>query len=148
MERRGPVIVGVLIFITLGILAVWALTPGERPSVPSDLTEVTDPAQIPQFLHLDRMHIATSTNYVGHKIFIVYGTLKNVSDKPLRLVDVKMMFKDYGGKVLEEGVYRAFEPKQKPLEPGTEYQFSLNFENLPKTWNYRTPQTEIAKLAY
>lgn len=147
-ERRTIVIIGAVIAIVLGALAVWTLLPSSARPVATDLTEISDPAELSRIIGLDHISIATSTNYVGHRIYVVSGKVKNLSDKRLRLIEVKMTFLDREENAVEEGVYKAFDVRQKPLEPGTEYRFELNFENLPRTWNYRVPNTEVAKAAY
>lgn len=147
-DRRAAVIIGVIVLVALGILGLWGLSPDDTTTTTDNLTEVIDPGTLRETVNLSHLGIETSTNYVGHKIYLVGGTLKNLSDKPLRLIEVKMSFMSYDGKMVEEGVHTAFELKQKSLEPGTEYRFKIAFENLPRTWNYRVPTTEIVKAAY
>ena len=91
---------------------------------------------------------STSENYVGHRLRVIRGWLKNVSDKPVRSVDAKFTFTDFDGKPVQETVNRVFEPFQKPIDPGTSYRFEVNFENLPRTWNYRVPVVEVVKIGY
>ena len=147
-DKRTALIIGGLIVVALGLVAGWALTAPD--STPSKLTELTDPASIQNVIQLnaDQVGILTSENYVGHRLRVIRGWLKNVSDKPVRTIDVKFTFTDYDGKPVQESVQRAFEITQKPLLPGTEYRFDINFENLPRTWNYRVPVTQVVKVGY
>jgi|SRR5688572_6437286 hypothetical protein len=149
MANRRPsiIIVGMLV-LGLGVIGTWVLSPKSTPAVPEGLTEVTAAEEIKQKVELSHIGIATSTNYLGHKVYLVHGTLKNISATPLRLVDVKMSFVDHHQKPVEESVHKAFEPKWNPLEPGTEYRFEMAFENLPRTWNYRVPNIAVVKVAY
>lgn len=152
MESRvaRPVALGIGIAVVagLGLLAVWGIGPRSLPSVPAGLTEVSDPAQLEKIIELSRLGILTSTNYLNQKVYIVRVTLRNVSPKPVRLIDVKMTFLDYDKKTIKEEVRAAFEPKQRPLEPGTEYRAELAFENPPRNWNYHVPDTKVVKAAY
>jgi len=148
LTRPVAIGIGLALVLAAGILAVWGLAPGNSPSIPAGLTEVTNSGELKSTLELSQVGILTSANYLGHKVYIVQGTLKNVSTKPIRLVDVKMTFLDYQKKHIHDEVHAAFEAKQRPLEPGTEYRFEINFENPPRTWNYHLPETEIVRAAY
>ena len=147
-DRRLPIFILGMLVLGLGLFAISKILPGTTSAVPEGLTEVTDPEIIQKTVEISHIGIATSTNYLGHKIYMVHATVKNISGEPLRLVDVKMTFVDYNKKSVEESVHKAFEPKWNPLEPGTEYRFELAFENLPRTWNYRVPAMEVVKVAY
>jgi hypothetical protein len=149
-ERRPAVIIAACIAIFLGIVVVWALIPSDGEEIPpaANLQEVTDSAAIQNRVELAHISIATSTNYFGHKIYLIHGVLKNVSDKPIRAIEARMAFTDFDGKAINESVQRVFEVTQRPLLPGNEYRFEVGFENLPRNWNYRVPIIELVKLAY
>jgi hypothetical protein len=148
MARPAAIGIGLACVIGLGILAVWGLAPGAQPPTPPGLTEVTDSGELKGVIHMDRPSILTSTNYLGHRVYTVKATLKNVSNMPIRMVDVKMTFLDYDKKPIHEEVRSAFDSRQRPLEPGTEYRFEIAFENPPQTWNYRVPETHVVRAAY
>jgi hypothetical protein len=140
--------IGLAIVAAAGLLVVWGVGPSAPPSLPEGLTEISEPTELKQVIERTRLEIFTSTNYLNQKIYSVRATLKNVSPKPIRLIDVKMIFVDYDKNVIKEEVRTAFDLKQRPLEPGTEYRAELAFENPPKNWNYRVPETEVVKVAY
>src|SRR5688572_22937580 len=145
-NRRTALILGSVIVVALALLGGWVLmSPDNLPSI---LTELTDPAAIQNTIQVRETGILTSENYAGHRLRVIRGWLKNISDKPVRMVDVKMVFTDFEGKPVQESVHRAFEPTQKPLVPGTEYRFEVNFENLPRSWNYRLPVIQVVKVGY
>jgi len=144
-DKRTVFIIGGLIVVALALILGWAYT---SPDAAPSLTEITDPSAIQSAIQLTDTGILTSETYFGHRIRVIRGWLKNVSDKPIRMVDVKFTFTDYDGKPIQESVHRAFEPIQKPIGPGTSYRFEINFENLPRTWNYRIPITEVVKVGY
>jgi hypothetical protein len=149
-ERRPAIIIAACIAVFLAIVVVWALIPsdGEEDPPAGNLQEVTDAAGIQNHIELSHISIATSTNYFGHKIYLIHGVLKNVSEKPIRSVDAKMAFTDADGKPIDESVQKVFEVTQRPLQPGSEYRFQVGFENLPRNWNYRVPVIDLIKLAY
>ena len=149
MERRSAIIVGLAVLLVVGIFVFWNMGPGRssRNSVP--LTESTDSASIDSSIKLTHLSIATSDTYAGNiRIRNITGVLTNISDKPVRKIDLKMTFTDYDGKTIQESTHTAFDPRHKPLDPGDQYRFEVNFENLPKSWNYHVPKTEIVKVGY
>jgi hypothetical protein len=150
MEAVRPIAIGVglAIVAAAGLLVVWGVGPSATPSLPAGLTEVAEPTELAQTIERTRLEIFTSTNFLNQKIYSVRATFKNVSSKPIRLIDVNMVFVDYEKNVIKEEVRTAFDPKQRPLEPGTEYRAELAFENPPKNWNYRVPDTKVVKVAY
>jgi hypothetical protein len=145
-ERRTAVIIGLTVVVVVSLVLTWAFSGGR--TVSADLTEITDPAIIKSHLEISRVGIATGENFFGHKIRAISGTLRNNSDKAMRLVESKVTFFDYNGKSIQESVEKVYGVAQKPLVPGTDYRFEINFENLPNTWNHRVPTFEIVKIAY
>jgi hypothetical protein len=150
-EHRPALIIASCVAVVSGLVLVWIFGLEGRDEMASPLTnlsEITDSAAIQNHVVLSRISIATGENYFGHKVRFIYGLLKNVSDKPLRVVDVRMVFTDYDGNPIQESIQKAFENHSKPLTPGNEYRFEVGFENLPPTWNYRIPVTTVVKIAY
>ena len=140
--------IGLVFVVVVAIIAVWGLAPGREPLTPPGLTEVSDPVELGKMIEMSRLGIVTSTNYLGHRIYTVRATLKNISSTPLRLIEVRMTFLDNSKRTIHEEIHPAFEPKQHPLEPGTEYRFEIPFENPPHTWNYHVPDTQVVRVAY
>jgi hypothetical protein len=148
-ERRTAVIIIIAIAVILGMITAWTLAPaGRRPEARAPLEEVLDVAAIQGSAEISRVGIATSENYVGHRIRLVGATVKNVSGRPIRMLEVKMVFTDYDGNSVHEYTDKVLEQTQKPIPPGSDYRFEMRFENLPRNWNYRVPVTQITKIGY
>ena len=146
-ERRSVLIIVATVGVILGLILMWALAPSAQDeAAAAPLTEITDTSTIQNHVQLSRLSIATSENFVGHKIRVIEANVKNVSDKPIRIVEVKMVFTDYDGNPLLDYSERVLETKQKPLAPGEEFRFEIRVENLPRTWNYRIPVTEVTRI--
>src|SRR5947199_2740637 len=146
-ERRAPLIIGITAVTFVGVILLWAFSSNDR-TLSASLTAVTDKSVIAKSVQVAHISIATGENFVGHRIRVISGAITNTSDKPLRLVEMKMVFTDYDGKPIQESVQKGFEGIQKPLAPGMQHRFEVNFENLPKNWNYHVPNVEVVKLAY
>jgi len=149
VERRSILIIGGAVLIGLAVLVGWSVGPGRSRSESSKLTEVTDPAAIRNTVELTHLSIATSDTFAGNiRIRNITGLLKNISSTPIRKIDLRMIFTDYDGKTIQESTHTAFSPSKRPLDPGTQFRFEINFENLPKSWNYHVPITQIVSVAY
>ena len=148
-ERRTVIIVVVSIIVVVGLLLLWAFSPSAEDKVAAaPLTEISDTAAVQNYLQLSHLSIATSENFARQKIYVISGNLKNVSDKPVRMVEVKMAFTDFDGKPILDYSQRVLDRNQKPLAPGTQFRFEARQENLPRGWNYRVPITEVSKIGY
>lgn len=148
IKRPVAIAIGLAVVAVVGVLLAWSLAPRATPNVPPGLTEVTDLAELQKLMDLTHLNILTSSNYLGHRIYTVRATLRNISNSPIRLVDVKLTFRDSQKQVIQQENHPAFDPRQSPLEPGTEYTFEIPFENPPRAWNYRVPDTEIVRVGY
>ena len=148
-ERRSAIIISATVVVVVGLVLILGfgyLSPDEAASAP--LTDITDPAVIQNHVQLSHIGIATSENYVGQRIRVIGANLKNTSEKPIRTIDVKMVFTDYDGKPIHEYAERVLRQTQRPLVPGEEFRFEIRQENLPRNWNYRVPITEVTKIGF
>jgi len=148
IKRPVTIALGFTLVAAIAILLAWGVSPSVAPDTPQKLTEVTEKSELQKVIELSHLGILTSTNYLGHRIYTVRATLRNVSASPIRLVDVKMTFRDTQKSTIKEEVHPAFELRRPPLEPGTEYRFEIPFENPPKTWDYHVPDTEVVRVGY
>ena len=149
MERRSILIIGGTVLVVLAVFAGWSFGPGRSRTEALKLTEITDPETIRSTVELTHLSISTSDTFAGNiRIRNITGVLRNVSNTPIRRIDLKMTFTDYDGKTIQESTHTAFSPRKQPLDPGTQSGFEINFENLPKSWNYHVPVTQIVSVAY
>ena len=148
VENRSSIVLASILLV-VGLVVGWAfVTSGQQETSNAPLTEISDRAAIQNSIQLSHLSIATSENFARQKIYVISSYLKNVSDKPLRMAEVKMTFTDFDGKPIHEYTQKVLEKNEKPLPPGVELRFEVRQENLPRGWNYRVPVTEIIKLGY
>jgi len=146
-ERRSAIIIAATIVVIVGLALIFGIGYLGRDEAASEpLTEITDAASIQNQVQLSHLAIATSENYAGQRIRVISGYLKNTSDKPIRTIAVKLVFTDYDGKPIHEYAERVLRQNQRALAPGEEFRFEVRQENLPRTWNYRVPITEVTKI--
>ena len=148
-EHRATIIIVASLVLLIGITLAWVfVAPAHDQAAAVPLTETSDPATIQSSTQLTHLSIATSENFARQKIYVISAYLKNLSNKPLRQAEVKMVFTDYDNKPIHEYTQKVLDRNQKPLEPGSEFRFEVRQENLPRGWNYRVPLTEVTKVGY
>ena len=145
-KRRSVIVIGATMILLVGGLLGWILSGSTVET--RNLNWVNDRALLSSQIEIAGIGIATGESFVGHRIRVIHATIKNNSGEHVRLVDVKMVFRDIEGKSIHESVETVFQAAQKPLEPGSSYRFEVNFENLPRTWNYHIPDIEMVRLAH
>ena len=147
-ENRATGIIVASILLLVGLIAGWAFISSGQQEVSNPVTEISDTASIQSSVQLSHLSIATSENFARQRIYVISAYLKNVSDKPLRFAEVKMIFTDFDGKPIHEYTDKILDKNQKPVPPGVEFRFEVRQENLPRGWNYRVPITEVTKVGY
>ena len=148
-EHRAIIVAVAAVVLVLGVAAAYVFVgPSHDELASTPLVEVQDAAVIQSSTQLTHLSIATSENFAKQKIYVISAYLKNVSAKPMRMAEVKMVFMDFDGKPIHEYTQKVLDRNQKPLAPGTEFRFEVRQENLPRGWNYRVPNTEISKIGY
>ena len=148
-EHRATFIIIVSVVLVIGLIGGWAfISSGEQEVSTAPLTEVSDSVTLKQSFELSHLSIATSENFARQKIYVISAYLKNLSDKPLRMAEVKMTFTDFDNKPIHEYTQKVLEQNHKPVPPGVEFRFEVRQENLRRGWNYRVPETEVTKLGY
>jgi hypothetical protein len=148
-ENRSVILIGGVVVILVGIFFLWAFAPSvQDKAATTPLTETSDIGTVQNSLQLTHLSIATSENFARQKIYVISGYLKNVSDKPLRVIELRMDFTDFDGKTILDYHPKVLDRNQKPVPPGGEFRFEVRQENLPRGWNYRVPITEVSKIGY
>jgi len=148
-EHRSIIIISAAAVLIAGLAAGWVfISSGSDETFAGPVVEIRDTAAIQNRVELLHLSIATAENFAKQKIYVISAYLKNVSDKPIRTAEVKMVFTDYDGKPIREYSQKVLEPNQKPLSPGAQFRFEVRQENMPRGWNYRIPITEITKVGY
>ena len=141
---RMPILIGAFGALGLGLIALWAVSQPPTPT-PDPLDYIEDDAAFGDYVELPRLGILTSQNFVGHRIRVIEGTVRNISERTLRSVELNLAFNSFDGDVVLESEEQGL---QAPLPPGEEQRFTFRFENLPTGWNYRVPDVEIVRIGY
>src|SRR5215831_12804923 len=118
-EHRSTIIVVASLVLLVGLVLAWVfVAPAHNDLAGSPLVEVSDSAAVQSSSEISHLSIATSENFARQKIYVISANLKNLSSKPLRMAEVKMVFTDYDGKPIHEYTQKILDRNQKPLSPG------------------------------
>ncbi len=139
------IIIGGFLLFGLGLIGFWAAASQPPPADTAPLVFIEDEADFPNFVELPRIGILTSTNFVGHRIRVIEGTVRNVSDQTLRAVELNVAFNSFDGDIVLESAEQGL---RSSLPAGEERRYSFRFENLPPEWNYRVPDVQIIRIGY
>ena len=139
------IIIGGFLLFGLGLIGLWSAASRPPSADTEPLVFVESAAEFPDYVELPRLGILTSTNYVGHRIRIIEGTIRNVSDRPLRSVELNLAFNDFEGEVVMESQEQGL---KSSLPSGEERRYIFRFENLPPEWNYRVPDVSINRIGF
>lgn len=139
------IIIGGFLLFGLGLIALWSAA--SRP--PSDdrepLVFIENEAVFSDYVELPRLGILTGTNFLGHQIRVIEGTISNVSEQTLRLVELNLEFNSFDGEIVLESLEQGL---RSSLPAGEDRRYSFSFENLPPEWNYRVPEVRITRIGY
>lgn len=138
-------IIAVVVFVSVAVGVIFLMAPAaESPDV-----HTTDAADIAAVARIVNGGVATSENYIGQRVRLATGTVKNVSeDRVVKRIDLKIVFLGTDGQPIHESIETAFDSSQRPIQPGSEARYSIAFENLPRNWNYSTPDVTIVRVTY
>jgi len=148
-EHRSRIFITASVLLIAGLAAGWGFISSRKEDAAfAPVGEISSVSAIQDNVELTHVSIATAENFAKQKIYVISASLKNVSAKPLRMAEVKMVFTDFDGKPIHEYSRKILERNQKPLLSGEQFRFEVRQENMPRGWNYRIPITEITKVGY
>jgi hypothetical protein len=139
------IIIGSFLLFGLALISLWSVVSQPPPTNTEPLVFVEAEADFPDYVEMPRLGILTGTNFVGHRIRVIEGTIRNVSAQTLRSVELNLAFNSYDGEVVLESAEQGL---RSPLPAGEEQRYSFRFENLPPEWNYRVPDVGIIRIGY
>ena len=129
-----------------GSLVAW-LEFGPKPTVQE--APLTDEARAYiKNLALSEVTMNAKLNYFSQKAVDIEGKIGNKGDRPLSVVEVTCVFRDYSGQILLLQRLSIVSQKMGGLQPGETKSFRLPFDNAPDGWNQQMPQLVIAAISF
>ena len=142
---RSVLIIGGTVAVSIALIGIWATSSRPPASEQVPITFVEDPALLGSYVELDGLNIATAENFVGHRIRVIGGSVRNASEQTLRSVGLYLAFQNYDGETVQESEGEAL---RTPLPPGESREYEFRFENLPDAWNFRIPVINVRRVGY
>jgi hypothetical protein len=139
------IIIGSFLLFGLAMMGLWSAASQPPPGNTDPLVFIEAEADFPDYVEFLRLGIRTGSNFVGHRIQVIEGTISNVSEQTLRSVELNLSFNGYDGEVVLESPEQGL---RSPLPAGEDRRYSFRFENLPEGWNYRVPDVDIVRIGY
>ncbi len=97
------------------------------------------------FLEKDSVKIKMGQNFAGKRMVMFTGVINNEGEKPLDVVEVKLVFFNYDKPVWEtERTPVRPGPYTPPIPPMTKRSFTLYLENVPEGWHASNAEMSIS----
>ena len=145
------------LLVVAALLGMRWLAP-EHPSQPAPPLEIP-PLDDQARAYLDSVEIAGLTpskwsNLLDQEVIYLDGNVSNRGDRTVRALELTIVFYNIDGEVVRRDTFRpvgsVFSPaatgRTAPLSPGQARDFRAAFENVPVSWNQRTPRVQITGL--
>ena len=142
---RSVLIIGGAVAIGVALIGIWAISSRPPASERAPITSVEDLSRPSDYVELDGLNIATAENFVGHRIRVIGGMVRNNSPQTLRSIELHLAFQDYDEETVHEFDGEAL---RNPLPPGESRTYEFRFENLPDEWNFRIPVVDVRRVGY
>ena len=99
-------------------------------------------------LALEDVGMKAKLDYFGQKVVEIQGQIGNTGDRPLKIVEVTCVFRDYANQVVLRQRSPIVSAKMGGLKPGEKKSFRLPFDEIPANWNQQMPNLVIAGITF
>lgn len=147
-QQRYPVgVVAAVSFIAV-VVAVLVLFSAKNSGAPGRAA-TSEPANAasayaPQVAFSD-LHLSAEENFLGQQVVYLDGKLINSGAKTVRLVKVRLIFRDVMNRVILREEHNVFGPSES-VGPGLAKSFQIRFDAVPDSWSRQVPQMQIVSL--
>jgi len=147
-----PLVIGLIaVFVVVGIIAV--LTRNKGPA-----TAELDPYAVK--LQISNPRVSAAENYVGGTVTYLDADITNTGDKALVGADMKLVFKNTLGQVVQTetlplhvlvqnqmgGYPDLIDLTRSPIGPGQTKTVRMTLEHISADWNQAAPEMQVAHL--
>jgi hypothetical protein len=139
------IIIGGFLLFGLGLIGLWSAASRPPSADTEPLVFIENETVFSDYVELPRLGILTGTNFLGHRIRVIEGTISNISEQTLRSVELNLEFNSFDGEIVLESLEQGL---RSSLPAGEDRRYSFSFENLPPEWNYRVPEVRITRIGY
>lgn len=145
-KSKLPLAVGAgIVALTLAFVAYLQFAP--RPEA-EEIALTPEAEQYAQKLNLANIEMKASLNYFSQKVVELDGTIENTGDRPVDLVEIYCLFRDYSGFEVMRSRVAIVDHRMGGLQPGETKEFRLPFDEVPENWNQARPEIFIAGIEF
>lgn len=119
-----------------------------KPAAPQEIALTAEAKNYISNLALADVGIEAKLDYFGQKVVEIRGDIGNNGTRPLGVVEVSVVFRDYAGKILSRQRSPIVSTKMGGLKPGETKHFRLPFDSVPEGWNNQMPALVIAGIVF
>jgi len=99
-------------------------------------------------LDLQDVEMTAKDDALGQTLLEITGTVVNTGDRPVSLVEVNCVFRDYNGIEIHRQRAAVVRARDEPLAPGESRGFRLPFDSVPDKWNQTLPSLFVAQVQF
>ena len=99
-------------------------------------------------LDLQDVEMAAKDDALGQTLLEITGTVANLGERTVSLVEVNCVFRDYNGLEIHRQRAAVVRARDQPLAPGEARAFRLPFDSVPQEWNQAVPNLFVAQIQF
>jgi len=134
-----------------GVLFLGAfgwLTFGPKPTAPPTPQLTAEGRAYLSNLKLSGVHMQAAESYAQGRLIEILGDVTNTGERPVKLVEVTCVFRDYSGQVIARERVLVVGGINGDLKQGQKKAFRLPFDTIPDSWNQALPSLVIAQIQF
>jgi hypothetical protein len=151
-EAKQPISFGAglwvaLLLVILGTAGFWYLqSTSGRGGSSIELTQ--EAREYVRDLKLSEVGMKANESYLRQLVVEIDGKITNSGQRPLEQVELYCVFRDSIGQVVLRQRVAIVSARSGGLKPRETKPFRLPFDNLPESWDRRSPQLVIAGIRF
>ncbi len=145
-SRLAPLLIAAVLAVVIAAFAYMQWK--QRFEAPPAEIVLTDEARayLPQ-LDLSGVEMSAMDNSLGQTLVEITGTIANTGTRDVRSIRLNCVFFDVYG-LEHHRVLSTIVRARDGLEPGSEREFRLPFDDIPEGWNQVMPSLYIAEIVF
>lgn len=148
-QRRDPVplVIGAIVALLGAGVALYLFWQSQQQTGTVPVLTPEAEAYLPM-LDLSGVEMAASDTFLEQTLVEITGSIKNLGDKTVTLVEINCVFREINGIEVAREPRVVIGPRTGPLAPQEEKSFRLAFDNLPPDWNQILPNLFVAQIEF
>jgi hypothetical protein len=150
-ESKGgipPIAIVVGVLLIVGAAGFWYLDRASKQPPPAPPPLTAEAKSYVSHLKLSDVDMAAHEDYFHNRVVEIKGSIQNLGDRRLNLVEINCVFYDPYGQVVLRQRTPIVSTKAGGLAPGGTKPFRLPFDTIPDSWNNVMPQMVIARIDF